>query len=96
VAESYGAGHRTGLIVQRLVTRDRHHSHACFSGQHGRGSGLAGGVEGVSDGLSSFAKLASGYYTDRVERRKPIAVAGYLVTALGTAAFGIATAAWPR
>lgn len=51
-------------------------------------------IEGVSDGLSSFAKLASGYYTDRLRRRKPIAVMGYLVTALGTAAFGLATSAW--
>src|SRR5512147_488322 len=48
-------------------------------------------IEGVSDGLSSFAKMASGYYTDRLHRRKPIAVAGYLVTALGTASFGLAT-----
>jgi MFS family permease len=38
--------------------------------------------------------MASGYYTDKLRRRKPIAVAGYLVTALGTAAFGLATAAW--
>jgi MFS family permease len=51
-------------------------------------------IEGVSDGLSSFAKMASGYYTDRLQRRKPIAIAGYLVTALGTASFGLATAAW--
>src|SRR5664280_2238433 len=53
-----------------------------------------GVIEGVSDGLSSFAKMASGYYTDKLQRRKPIAVAGYLVTALGTASFGLATAAW--
>ncbi|MBI5244670.1 MAG: MFS transporter [Elusimicrobia bacterium] len=51
-------------------------------------------IEGVSDGLSSFAKMASGYYTDRLRRRKPIAVLGYLVTAFGTASFGLATAAW--
>lgn len=51
-------------------------------------------IEGVSDGLSSFAKMASGYYTDRLQRRKPIAVAGYVVTALGTASFGLASAAW--
>jgi MFS family permease len=51
-------------------------------------------IEGVSDGLSSFAKLASGYYTDQLRRRKPVAVIGYLVTALGTASFGLATAAW--
>jgi MFS family permease len=51
-------------------------------------------IEGFSDGLSSFAKMGSGYYTDRLQRRKPIAVIGYLVTALGTASFGLATAAW--
>ena len=51
-------------------------------------------IEGVSDGLSSFAKLASGHWTDRLTRRKPVAVAGYVVTALGTAAFGLATSAW--
>jgi MFS family permease len=51
-------------------------------------------IEGVSDGLSSFAKMGSGYYTDKLQRRKPIAVIGYLVTALGTASFALATAAW--
>src|SRR5438105_12991166 len=53
-----------------------------------------GVIEGVSDGLSSFAKLGSGYYTDKLRRRKPIAVVGYVVTALGTASFGLASAAW--
>jgi MFS family permease len=51
-------------------------------------------IEGVSDGLSSFAKLASGYYTDRLQRRKPIAVLGYVLTTLGVSAFGLATVAW--
>ena len=51
-------------------------------------------IEGVSDGLSSFAKMASGFYTDKLQRRKPIAVIGYLITAFGTASFGLATAAW--
>ena len=51
-------------------------------------------IEGVSDGLSSFGKMGSGYYTDKLRRRKPIAVLGYVVTALGTASFGLATAAW--
>lgn len=51
-------------------------------------------IEGVSDGLSSLTKMASGYFTDRLPRRKPVAVAGYLITAVGTASFGLATAAW--
>ncbi|MGN6552447.1 MAG: hypothetical protein ACTHLW_01770 [Verrucomicrobiota bacterium] len=45
-------------------------------------------IEGVSDGLSSFAKMASGYYTDKLRRRNPVAVIGHLVTALGKASFG--------
>lgn len=38
--------------------------------------------------------MASGFYTDRLQRRKPIAVAGYVVTALCTACFSLATNAW--
>ncbi|MEP6685998.1 MAG: MFS transporter [Verrucomicrobiota bacterium] len=53
-----------------------------------------GVIEGVADGLSSFAKMASGFYTDRLPRRKPIAVAGYAITALCTASFALATNAW--
>jgi MFS family permease len=53
-----------------------------------------GVIEGVADGLSSAAKLASGFGTDRLARRKPVAVLGYVITALGTAAFGLATSAW--
>jgi MFS family permease len=65
-----------------------------FLASMGVAAAWLGLIEGVSDGLSSFAKMASGYYTDRLRRRKPIAVIGYLVTALGTASFGIATSAW--
>src|SRR6266705_2251026 len=65
-----------------------------FLASMGVAAAWLGVIEGVSDGLSSFAKMASGYYTDKLQSRKPIAVAGYIVTALGTAAFGLATAAW--
>jgi MFS family permease len=51
-------------------------------------------IEGVSDGLSSFAKLAGGFVADRPRWRKPAGIAGYLVTALTT--FGYAFArSWP-
>src|SRR5215472_12234777 len=40
-------------------------------------------IEGISDGLSSLAKMGSGYYTDGLQRRKPIAVIGYFITAIG-------------
>jgi MFS family permease len=60
----------------------------------GAGAAWLGLIEGVSDGLSSLAKMASGFYTDKLQRRKPIAIIGYIVTALGTASFGLATSAW--
>jgi MFS family permease len=65
-----------------------------FLATFGAAAAWLGVIEGVSDGLSSFTKMASGFYTDKLKRRKPIAVAGYLVTALGTASFGLATSAW--
>jgi MFS family permease len=65
-----------------------------FLGYLGVAAAWLGIIEGVSDGLSSFAKLGSGFFTDGLPRRKPIAFAGYLVTALATAVFGFATAAW--
>jgi len=65
-----------------------------FLASMGTAAAWLGLIEGVSDGLSSFAKMASGYYTDKLARRKPIAVLGYLVTAFGTAAFGLATSTW--
>ena len=65
-----------------------------FLASMGAAAAWLGLIEGVSDGLSSFAKMASGYYTDKLPRRKPIAVLGYLVTALGTASFGLAISAW--
>ncbi len=65
-----------------------------FLATMGAAAGWLGLIEGAADGLSSFAKMASGFYTDRLPRRKPIAVLGYLITALGTASFGLASAPW--
>jgi MFS family permease len=60
----------------------------------GAGPAWLGAIEGVADGLSSFAKLIAGYYTDRLKSRKPLAVSGYAFTALCTASFGLATHAY--
>jgi MFS family permease len=65
-----------------------------FLATMGAAAAWLGLIEGVSDGLSSFAKLGSGYFTDQMRRRKPIAVFGYVVTTVGTACFGFATQAW--
>src|SRR5579863_7056108 len=57
----------------------------------GAGPAWLGAIEGIADGLSSFAKLFASYYTDRLKHRKPLAVFGYAFTALATASFGVAT-----
>jgi MFS family permease len=60
----------------------------------GAGPAALGWIEGSADGLSALAKLWGGVATDRVRRRKPLASVGYLVTAVGTAAIGVCSAAW--
>src|SRR6516164_9955145 len=60
----------------------------------GAGPAWLGAIEGLADGLSSFAKLAAGHYTDRLKHRKPLAVFGYAFTALSTASFAFATHAY--
>jgi MFS family permease len=57
----------------------------------GASSAALGLIEGLADSLSSFAKLFSGLYSDRLRRRKPLAVVGYFVTASGMASFALAT-----
>ena len=65
-----------------------------FLAMIGAGPAWLGAVEGISDGLSSLAKLSAGHYTDRLKHRKPLAVLGYATTVLATASFGLATHAY--
>lgn len=53
-----------------------------------------GVIEGVSDGLSSFSKLAGGWIADRPEHRKPTGIIGYSATAITTFAYAFARS-WP-
>ena len=57
-------------------------------------SALLGLIEGLADGAASFAKLYSGLYSDLLKRRKPLAVAGYFLTAVCMASLGLATQWW--
>jgi len=50
-----------------------------FIASLGAGPAQLGIIEGVAESVASFAKLSSGYLSDRVPRRKPIVVAGYFV-----------------
>src|SRR3954465_11894330 len=45
----------------------------------GAGPAQLGLIEGLAESVASFAKLFSGYLTDRIDRRKPLVVAGYFV-----------------
>ena len=65
-----------------------------FLASLGAPAAALGIIEGVSDGLSSFAKLAGGFVADYPAWRKPAGILGYLTTALTT--FGYAFArSWP-
>src|SRR6202051_1627568 len=50
-----------------------------FLASLGAGPAQLGIIEGVAESVASFAKLFSGYVTDRVSDRKPIVVGGYFV-----------------
>jgi MFS family permease len=55
----------------------------------GGSAAILGLVEGVSDALSTAAKLASGWYSDGLRHRKPLGVVGYAATGVGMAAFAL-------
>jgi len=57
----------------------------------GLGAAALGIIEGIADFLVSMSKLAGGYAGHRIQHKKPIAAAAYLVTALGTSAIALAT-----
>jgi MFS family permease len=50
-----------------------------FLASIGAGPAQLGIIEGIAESVASFAKLFSGYLADRVRRRKPVVVSGYVV-----------------
>jgi MFS family permease len=60
----------------------------------GGSAAVLGLIEGVADGISSFAKLGGGWYSDRLQRKKPLAIIGYFLTTAGTGALAICTHVW--
>jgi MFS family permease len=60
----------------------------------GAGPAQLGLIEGVAESVASFAKLFSGYLTDRIDRRKPLVVAGYAVANAVKPLLALATAWW--
>jgi MFS family permease len=50
-----------------------------------------GVVEGIADATASFIKLGAGWFSDRVGRRKPFVVLGYLATGLASGVIAMAS-----
>lgn len=51
-------------------------------------------IEGIAESTASLLKLYSGWLSDRVGRRKPFAVAGYFMGAIGKPMVGAASSWW--
>ena len=60
----------------------------------GAGPAQLGVIEGIAESVASFAKLFSGYLTDRIDRRKPLVVGGYFVANAVKPLLAIVTAWW--
>jgi MFS family permease len=56
----------------------------------GAGPAALGLIEGVAETTASLAKVGSGVWSDRVRRRKPLVVAGYVIAAIARPLVGFA------
>jgi len=60
----------------------------------GASAAWVGIIEGAADATASLLKLASGWWSDRARRRKPLIVAGYALASLLRPLVAVAGAAW--
>ena len=66
-----------------------------FLASIGGSAALLGLIEGLADASTSLMKIVSGWYSDYLGRRKPLAVLGYFLTTLGIGTFALAFS-WPH
>ena len=82
-----------GLAVNRFLSDFGHEAGTSilplFLAAIGAPAMALGLIEGVADALSSFTKLLGGWLGDRVERRKPWAASGFLLTGVTTGLYGL-------
>jgi MFS family permease len=57
----------------------------------GAGPAILGLIEGVAESTASLMKIASGWWSDRLRRRKPLVLAGYSLAAVVRPLVGLAT-----
>src|SRR5437868_4499767 len=48
----------------------------------GASASFLGAIEGAAESTASLLKLASGWWSDRVQRRKPLVLAGYTIASV--------------
>jgi len=53
-----------------------------------------GVIEGIADGVSTIFEVWSGWYSDKIGKRKGLAAIGYFITAFSKASFALATNWW--
>ncbi|MHB1225763.1 MAG: MFS transporter [Gemmatimonadaceae bacterium] len=59
----------------------------------GASAATLGAIEGAAESTAALLKLASGWWSDRMARRKPLVVAGYLLASVARPLVGLATSA---
>jgi MFS family permease len=64
-----------------------------LTGTLGASAGVLGVIEGAAETTASLLKLASGWWSDRVGRRKPLIVAGYGLASLARPLVAVAQSA---
>jgi MFS family permease len=52
-------------------------------------------IEGVAEGVNSLLKVLSGYWSDRVRRRRPIVIGGYTLSSIARPFIAVTTT-WPQ
>ncbi len=57
----------------------------------GVGPSIVGLVEGIAESLASLLRVGSGYVSDKIGRRKPLAIAGYSCSTVGKVLFYLST-----
>jgi len=60
----------------------------------GVGVAFVGLLEGIAESTASILKVFSGWYSDRLKKRKPIIFAGYSLSTIGKPFLYLATAGW--
>jgi len=53
-----------------------------LSGVLGANASFIGAIEGAAESTAALLKVASGWWSDRIGKRKPFVVAGYLIASV--------------